>query len=143
MRVSEQTRNQIMAMLQRMAEAIGRKDIEGIMALTDPDFRGFGIGVDERVIGKEAYRRHIEREFAKTEAISLELRDSYRSRGDNRLDHGRYDLSLRRRRRSADLNRADDGGAPRDRPRMGLCPDALLPPGRRAVISAGIVSGLL
>lgn len=73
MRVSEQTRNQIMAMLQRMAEAIGRKDIEGIMALTDPDFRGFGIGVDERVIGKEAYRRHIEREFAKTEAISLEL----------------------------------------------------------------------
>ncbi|WP_292518057.1 nuclear transport factor 2 family protein [Methanoculleus sp.] len=75
MRVSEQTRNQITVVLQRMAEAVGRKDIESIMALTDPDFRGFGTGADEKAIGREAYRRHLERDFAQAETISLEFAD--------------------------------------------------------------------
>ncbi len=75
MQVSEQTRNQIMAVLRRMAEATARKDVEGIMTLTDPDFRGFGTGSDEKAIGKEAYRRHLERDFSQAETIALEFSD--------------------------------------------------------------------
>lgn len=75
MRVSEQTREQIMAVLRRMTEATGRKDVEGIMALTDPDFRGLGTGVDEKAIGKEAYRRHLERDFVQAETVALDLSD--------------------------------------------------------------------
>ncbi|MCM2466730.1 nuclear transport factor 2 family protein [Methanoculleus oceani] len=75
MRVSEQTRDQIMAVLRRMAEAMAGKDVDGIMALTDPDFRGFWTGADEKVIGKEAYRRHLERDFARAETIALEFSD--------------------------------------------------------------------
>lgn len=75
MQVSEQTQNQIMAVLRRMAEATAEKDIDGLMALTDPDFRGFGTGPDEKVFGKEAYRRHLERDFSQAETISLEFCD--------------------------------------------------------------------
>ncbi len=75
MRVSEQTQNQIMAVLRQMAEATARKDVDGVMALADPDFRGFGTGLDEKVIGKEAYRRQLERDFSQAEAISLEFCD--------------------------------------------------------------------
>lgn len=75
MRVSEQTRDQIMAVLQRLVEAAGRKDVGSIMALTDPDFRGFGSGIDEKVIGREASRRHIERDFSQVETFALSLSD--------------------------------------------------------------------
>lgn len=75
MRVSEQTREQIMAVLRRMTDASSRKDIEGVMALTDPDFSGFGSVAGEKVIGREAYRRHIERDFARVETITLSLSD--------------------------------------------------------------------
>lgn len=75
MRVSEQTREQIMAVLRRMTDAMSRKDVEGIMAFTDPEFRGFGTGADEKAIGREEYRRHLERDFAQAETISLDLSD--------------------------------------------------------------------
>lgn len=75
MRVSEQTREQIMAVLRRLVEAMGRKDVESIMAFTDPDFRGLGSGIDGKAIGKDAYRRHLERGFAQAEAIALDLSD--------------------------------------------------------------------
>lgn len=75
MRVSEQTREQIMAVLRRLVEATGRKDVESIMASTDPDFRGLGSGAGEKTIGREAYRRHIERDFAQVETIALSLSD--------------------------------------------------------------------
>jgi len=64
-----------MAVLRRLEEATAGKDVDGIMALTDPDFRGFGTGADEKAIGREAYRRHIERDFAQAEAIALDLSD--------------------------------------------------------------------
>ncbi|WP_292406990.1 MULTISPECIES: nuclear transport factor 2 family protein [unclassified Methanoculleus] len=73
MQVSEQTQNQILAVLRRMAEAMGRKDLDGVMALTDLDFRGFGTG--GTVIGREAYRRRLERDFARSETLSLEFFD--------------------------------------------------------------------
>lgn len=75
MRVSEQTREQIMAVLRRMTEAMGRKDVESLVALADPDFRAFGTGADEKAIGREAYRRHLERGFAQAETVALDLSD--------------------------------------------------------------------
>jgi ketosteroid isomerase-like protein len=73
--VSEQTQNQIMAVLRRFAEATGRKDVESILAITDPDFRGIGTGADETAIGKDEYRRHLERDFAQAEKVALEFSD--------------------------------------------------------------------
>ncbi|MDV2481995.1 nuclear transport factor 2 family protein [Methanoculleus sp. Wushi-C6] len=73
MRVSEQTQNQIMEMLRRLTEATGKKDVDAILAFTDPEFRGLGTGIDEKVIGKEEYRRHLERDFAQAEEVALEL----------------------------------------------------------------------
>ncbi|MCK9299341.1 nuclear transport factor 2 family protein [Methanoculleus sp. YWC-01] len=75
MRVSEQTQEQIMAVLRRMTEATARKDVDAIMALTDPDFQGFGTGADEKAIGRDAYRRHLERDVAQAETIALDLSD--------------------------------------------------------------------
>ncbi|MDN7013106.1 DUF4440 domain-containing protein [Methanoculleus sp. FWC-SCC3] len=75
MRVSEQTREQIMAVLRRMTEAMGRKDVESLVALADPEFRAFGTGAGEKVIGREAYRRHLERGFARAETVALDLSD--------------------------------------------------------------------
>jgi len=75
MRVSEQTREQIVAVLRQMTDALSRKDIEGVMALTDPEFRGLGTGIDEKAIGREEYRRHLERDFMQAETISLDLSD--------------------------------------------------------------------
>ena len=75
MPVSEQTQNQIMAVLRRMAEATAEKDVDGVVALVDPGLRAFGTGPDEKAIGREAYRRHIERDFGQAEAIRLEFSD--------------------------------------------------------------------
>jgi len=75
MRVSEQTREQIMAVLRRMTEAMGRKDVESLVALADPEFRAFGTGAGEKVIGREAYRRHLEHGFAQAETVALDLSD--------------------------------------------------------------------
>jgi len=75
MPVSEQTQDQILAVLRRMAEATARKDLDGMVALADPDFRGFGTGLDEKAVGREAYRRNLERDFSQAETISLEFSD--------------------------------------------------------------------
>ncbi|HOI14160.1 MAG TPA: nuclear transport factor 2 family protein [Methanoculleus sp.] len=75
MRVSEQTQEQIMAVLRRLEEATAKKDVDGIMALTDPDFQGFGTGADEKAIGRDAYRRHLERDVVQAETIALDLSD--------------------------------------------------------------------
>lgn len=73
--VSEQTQNQIMTVLRRLATATGEKDLDSIMALTDPDFQGLGTGADEKAIGRVAYRRHLERDFSQAETLSLEFSD--------------------------------------------------------------------
>ena len=75
MRVSEQTQNQILAVLRRAAEAAAGKDIDGLAALVDPDFRGFGTGADGTVIGREACRRVLERDLSRVETVSLEFSD--------------------------------------------------------------------
>jgi ketosteroid isomerase-like protein len=73
MRVSEQTREQIMTVLRRLEEATAKKDVDGIMALTDPDFWGLFAG--EKAVGREACRRHLERGFSQAEKISVDLSD--------------------------------------------------------------------
>jgi ketosteroid isomerase-like protein len=75
MQVSEQTQNQIMAVLRQMAEATAEKNLDAMKALTDPDFQGFGTGSDEKVFSREAYLRSLERDFSQAETISLEFCD--------------------------------------------------------------------
>ena len=75
MQVSEQTQNQIMAVLRQMAKATAEKNLDAMKALVDPDFQGFGTGSDEKVFGREAYLRHLERDFSQAETISLEFSD--------------------------------------------------------------------
>lgn len=64
-----------MAVLRRMTDAMGRKDIESLVTLTDPDFRGLFTGADGKVIGREACRRHLEHGFARAETVALDLSD--------------------------------------------------------------------
>lgn len=64
-----------MAVLRRMTEAMGRKDVETLAALADPDLRAFGTGAGEKVIGREEYRRYLERGFAQAEEVALDLSD--------------------------------------------------------------------
>ena len=73
MRVSEQTENQIMAVLQRMAEAVADKDPDGVMALLDPDFLFIGPG--EKALGVNGFCRRLERDFSRAETISVSLSD--------------------------------------------------------------------
>ena len=75
MPISEQTRKQVLAVLDRFSECYGKKDIDGVLALFDLHIRGFGTGADETVIGREQYRQQLEREFAEAEKISLEFSD--------------------------------------------------------------------
>ena len=77
MRVSEQTQNQILAVLRQVTEATARKDIDGVMALVDPGFRAFGIGPGEMVIGSEACRKRLEQIFSQAESITPDLADIY------------------------------------------------------------------
>ena len=73
MRVSEQTENQIMAVLQRMAEAVADKDPDGATALLDPDFLFIGPG--EKALGVNGFCRRLERDFSRAETISVSLSD--------------------------------------------------------------------
>lgn len=73
MRVSEQTRDQVMTVIQRLVEALGRKDVGGILALTDVDFRGFWSDAGDKVVGKEALQRYLEQDSAPPDLIGLEI----------------------------------------------------------------------
>ncbi|MCK9306875.1 MAG: nuclear transport factor 2 family protein [Methanoculleus sp.] len=75
MQVSEQTQNQIMAVLRQMAEATAEKNLDAMKALTDPDFQAFGTNSDEKVFSREAYLRHLEQDFSQAETIALEFCD--------------------------------------------------------------------
>ncbi len=75
MKVSEQTRNQILRMLERIAGALETKDAEGMMALVDAECRGFGTGADETVIGKDAFRRQFERDTREGSEITVAYSD--------------------------------------------------------------------
>jgi ketosteroid isomerase-like protein len=75
MQVSEQTQNQIMAVLRQMGKATAEKNLDAMKALVDPDFQGFGTGSDEKVFGREAYLRSLKRDFSQAETISLEFCD--------------------------------------------------------------------
>ena len=73
MTVSEQTQNQIMAVLRQAAEAITEKDLDGVTALLAPDFQFLSPG--EKVFGWAEFHQHLKRNFSRMEAISLDFSD--------------------------------------------------------------------
>ncbi|MDN7024514.1 DUF4440 domain-containing protein [Methanoculleus sp. FWC-SCC1] len=75
MLVSEQTQKQIESVLERFALAYGAGDVESIMAVIDPDYRGYGTGADEVCVGKEEYRRQVERDLAEASEIDISYSD--------------------------------------------------------------------
>ena len=73
MKVSEQTQNQIMAVLQRMVEAVAKEDSDSVTTLLDPDFRFLGPG--GKTLRMDEFHRYLEHDFSRVEAISLNLSD--------------------------------------------------------------------
>lgn len=73
MNVSAQTRIQIMDIIDQMARYYSRKDVERLLSLIDEHYCGLGPGADEKVTGKEEFRRHLLRDFAHCDALSMEL----------------------------------------------------------------------
>ena len=73
MPISEQTHNQVMAVLQKITGAVREGDIEGILGLVDPGVAALGAGPGERVVGKEDLHRRLERDLARVGNVVVEL----------------------------------------------------------------------
>jgi ketosteroid isomerase-like protein len=59
-------------MMNRIASAYSRKDVDAIISLITPDYIGFGFGQEGKVIGEKLYRASLEREFAQCESLKLQ-----------------------------------------------------------------------
>ena len=75
MMTSQQTRLQVMDVLDRMAAYYSRKDLENLLTLIAPEISGFGSGPDEVIQNKDEYRRHVERDFSQAEMLTMALSD--------------------------------------------------------------------
>lgn len=76
MQISEQTRHQVMTVLYRFSQAYRQNDLEAILSLHDPGFRGYGTGRDEKILGLEGVKRQYEQEFARGDRIAFEYLDT-------------------------------------------------------------------
>jgi ketosteroid isomerase-like protein len=75
MMTSQQTRLQVMDVLDRMAAYYSRKDLENLLSLIAPEISGFGSGPDEVIHNKDEYRRHVERDFSQSGVLTMALSD--------------------------------------------------------------------
>ncbi|MFC1904453.1 nuclear transport factor 2 family protein [Chloroflexota bacterium] len=75
MKADAKTEAEVMAVMNRYNEAYAKQDVDGIMALfaPDPDMVVIGTGEDEKRIGPAELRTQLERDFAQSEAISIEF----------------------------------------------------------------------
>ncbi|MFH1039454.1 MAG: nuclear transport factor 2 family protein [PVC group bacterium] len=85
MKADEKTREEVLAVLDRLNEGYAAGDLEGMAALytTDPDLVAIGTGKDEKFLGLEAVREGLERDFAQSESVAIEVDwSSVSARGD-------------------------------------------------------------
>ena len=75
MMTSQQTRLQVMDVLDKMAAYYSRKDLENLLTLIAPEISGFGSGPDEVIQNKDEYRRHVERDFSQSDMLTMALSD--------------------------------------------------------------------
>jgi ketosteroid isomerase-like protein len=73
MNASPQTQAAVQATLQQWKDAYTQRDLDRALAVIAPDddVVGIGTGPDEWRVGPEEYRAQIERDFAQSEALSL------------------------------------------------------------------------
>jgi len=75
MKANAKTEAEVMAVMNRYKEAYSRRDVDGVLALfaPDPDMVIIGTGQDEKRIGPAELRAQLERDFAQSEAVSIEF----------------------------------------------------------------------
>jgi uncharacterized protein (TIGR02246 family) len=74
MRASPQTQAAVQATLQQWKDAYAQRDLDRALAVIAPDddVVGIGTGPDEWRVGPEQFRAQIERDFAQSEALSVD-----------------------------------------------------------------------
>jgi uncharacterized protein (TIGR02246 family) len=74
MNASPQTQAAVQATLQQWKDAYTRRDLDGALAVIAPDADvvGIGTGPDEWRVGPEAVKAQLERDFAQSEALSVD-----------------------------------------------------------------------
>jgi ketosteroid isomerase-like protein len=74
MKASPQTQQGVQATLQQWKDAYSQRDLDGALAVIAPDedVVAIGTGQDEWRVGPEQFKTQIERDFAQSEALSVE-----------------------------------------------------------------------
>ncbi|MBI1885455.1 MAG: nuclear transport factor 2 family protein [Chloroflexi bacterium] len=74
MKADSKTEAEVMAVLNKMSEAYASRDGEGVLSVfaPDSDVVMYGTGADEKRIGREEIRGQVQRDWAQSEAATLE-----------------------------------------------------------------------
>ena len=74
MKASPRTHAAVQATLQQWKDAYSQQDLDGALAVIAPDddVVGIGTGPDEWRVGPEEFRAQLERDFAQSEALSID-----------------------------------------------------------------------
>jgi ketosteroid isomerase-like protein len=74
MQASPSTQAAVQATLQQWKDAYGRRDVDGALAVMAPDedVVGIGTGPDEWRVGPAEFKAQLERDFAQSEALSVD-----------------------------------------------------------------------
>lgn len=73
MKADKEIEAAVRAVLEKMAEAYRKKDVDGLMSLyvSDPDVVSIGTGKDEKYIGLAQLRKAYERDFAQSQSVAI------------------------------------------------------------------------
>lgn len=75
MKADAKTEAAVMSTLRKLIEGYESRDMDSVLSChaPDPDLVSIGTGVDEKSLGLNEVRAHLERDLAQSEAISIEL----------------------------------------------------------------------
>ena len=75
MRADASTEKEVMETLQAFADAWGRRDLDGVLALfgPDPDVVVLGSGTDEKRLGRSELREQLVRDWSQSDAFCVEF----------------------------------------------------------------------
>lgn len=75
MKADAKTEAAVMSIMNRLFEAYMSRDMDSVLSChtPDPDLVAIGTGVDEKSLGLDEVRTYLERDFAQSEAISMEV----------------------------------------------------------------------
>ena len=75
MKADARTEAAVMSTLRKLFEGYESRDMDSVLSChtPDPDLVAIGTGVDEKSLGLNEVRAHLERDLAQSEAISIEL----------------------------------------------------------------------